>query len=178
MCQFAAGAHAGAAETFREVLADRPQDFVVRLAYAECLDLLGESDAALPEYFRAVNVAQGQGRWLSDASTGPAMRGRVKRAMDVIDRGRQALFERILQPHVDAFGRDAMARVTEAMRIYVGTQAAPHGDPRQRPKFFWMPSLTPTPFSSAASSSGTTHWRRPLLRSSRNCARRSTPVAN
>jgi aspartate beta-hydroxylase len=146
MCQFAAGEHAAAAETFREVLADRPEDFVARLAYAECLDLLGEADAALPEYFRAVNVAQAQGRWLSDASTGPAMRGRVKRAMDVIDHGRQALFERILQPHVDAFGREAMARVAEALRIHVGTQAAPQGDPRQQPKFFWMPSLPPTAF--------------------------------
>ncbi len=146
MCQMAAGDRRAAAETFRGVLADRPQDFVARLAYAECLDLLGEGDLALPEYFRAVNVAQAQGRWLSDATTGPAMRGRVKRAMDVIDLGRQALFERVLQPHVDAFGRDGMARVAEAMRIYVGTQATPQGDPRQRPKFFWMPSLPPTPF--------------------------------
>lgn len=146
MCQVAAGDLSSAARNFLSALAQRPDDFPLRLAYAECLDMQGDGDAALPEYFRAVNVAQRHGRWLSDASTGPGMRERVKRAMDVIDSGRSVLFERALAPHVNAFGPSSMARVTEALKIYVGAQSAPARDPRQQPKFFWMPGLPAMPF--------------------------------
>jgi aspartate beta-hydroxylase len=146
MCQMGAGDHVSAMHTLRVVLVERPNDFAARLAYAECLDLLGDGAAALPEYFRAVHVAQQHGRWLDEASTGPAMRARVKRAMDIIDRGRKDLFEQVLQPHVDAFGREGMARVSEALAVYLGTQSAPPRDPRQQPKFFWMPGLPPTAF--------------------------------
>ena len=146
MCQRAAGDLEGAAHMFRSALAERANDFALRLAFAECLDLQHDVDAAVAEYFHAVNDAQRMGRWLSDASTAPAMRERVKRAMNVIDVGRHALFERVLQPHVDAFGTDSMARVAEALQIYLGTQDPPERDPRQQPKFFWMPELPPTPF--------------------------------
>jgi len=146
MCQRATGDIQGAAHTFRSALAERPNDFALRLAYAECLDMQHDVDAAVAEYFHAVTVAQRHGRWLSDDSTAPAMRERVKRAMDVIDTGRQSLFERTLQPHVDAFGPDSMMRVAEALQIYLGTRPAPERDPRQQPKFFWMPSLPARPF--------------------------------
>lgn len=150
MCERASGDLEGASGTFRAALAERPNDFVLRLAYAECLDMQHDVDAALVEYFQAVNVAQGLGRWLSDDSTAPAMRERVKHAMGVIDVGRLELFERVLQPHVDAFGRDSMVRVTEALQVYLGAQAAPERDPRQRPKFFWVPGLPRTPFFNRA----------------------------
>jgi aspartate beta-hydroxylase len=146
MCQVAAGDRAAAIDTFQALLARWPDDFTARLAYAECLERQGDATSALAEYFRAVHVAQRAGRWLNDATTLPALRARVKRAMDVIDHGRQALFERALQPHVDAFGRDAMARVAEALHVYLGVQRPPARDPRQQPKFFWMPGLPPRPF--------------------------------
>jgi aspartate beta-hydroxylase len=145
MCQVAADDLSAAVQTFRAALAKRPEDFVSRLAYAESLENLGKADEALPEYFRAVNAAQQQGRWLSDASTGPAMRERVKRAMDVIDAGRLDLFQRVLQPHINAFGPDSMTRVSKALQVYLGAQAESARDPRQRPKFFWMPDVPGTP---------------------------------
>ena len=149
MCQVAAGDLTAAIDSFRAVLVERPEDFVCRLAFAESLENLGKTDEALPEYFRAVNAAQRQGRWLSDASTGPAMRERVKRAMDVIDDGRLELFERALQPHIDAYGPDSMARVGKALQDYLGAHAEPARDPRQRPKFFWMPGVPAMPFFDA-----------------------------
>jgi aspartate beta-hydroxylase len=142
----AAGDRPAAIEAFRAALTDAPNDFTARLAYAECLELEGQADAALPEYFRAVRSAQARGRWLSDASTAPAMRDRVKRAMQFIDRGRLELFERLLQPHVDAFGRQSMHRVSQALHVYLGTGGTPERDPRQQPKFLWMPGLPPTPW--------------------------------
>jgi aspartate beta-hydroxylase len=145
MCQVSAGDQRGALPTFADALSERPGDFILRLAHAETLDMLGERDDALPQYFRAVHDAQQYGRWLSDATTGPAIRDRVRRAMDIIDSGRSALFERVLQPHVAAHGAASMARVMQGLRIYLKTQAPPAGDPRQRPKFLWLPGLPATP---------------------------------
>ena len=65
--------------------------------------------------------------------------------MQLVDEGRRAWFERLLQPHVAAFGRDSLARVEEALQIYLGSGRAT-GDPRQKPKFLWMPALPATPF--------------------------------
>jgi aspartyl/asparaginyl beta-hydroxylase (cupin superfamily) len=66
--------------------------------------------------------------------------------MDTIDNGRQALFESVLMPHIAAFGQVAMQRVTAALAVYLGTHAPIDPDPRQRPKFLWVPGLPPTPF--------------------------------
>lgn len=146
ICRAALGDHRVAADMFQKALADRPDEFPVRLALAESLETSGDADAALPEYFRAIHAAQQRGRWLDDATTPPPLRERVKRAMQVIDSGRHALFERVLQPHVVAFGRDSLVRVSEALEIYLGTRRAPPSDPRQKPKFFWMPALPATPY--------------------------------
>jgi aspartate beta-hydroxylase len=146
ICRAALGDHRGAADMFAAALAERPDEFLARLSLAESLEACGDPDAALPEYLRAVMAAQRQGRWLDDASTPPVLRERVKRAMDVIDEGRHALFERVLEPHVAAFGRDSLVRVREGLEIYLGTRRAPTGDPRQQPKFFRMPALPATPY--------------------------------
>jgi aspartate beta-hydroxylase len=144
ICQAALGDPRGALPAFRKALATRPRDFALRLAYAEALDALGEADAAVQAYFRAVRDAQAEGNWLSDASTAPGLRSRVKQAMRRIDEGRHAAFMHALEPHIAAFGRDSLRRVIEALEIHLGERAAPARDPRQQPKFFWMPSLPPT----------------------------------
>jgi len=146
ICRAALGDHRGAADMFAAALGDRPDEFLARLSFAESLEASGAPDAALPEYFRAVRDAQQRGRWLDDASTPEPLRDRVKRAMVVIDNGRHALFERVLEPHVSAFGRGSLERVREGLEIYLGTRVAPAGDPRQKPKFFWMPALPATPY--------------------------------
>jgi aspartate beta-hydroxylase len=146
ICSAALGDHRGAADMFTSALAERPDEFLARLSLAESLEASGDSDAALPEYLRAVLAAQRQGRWLDDASTPPMLRERVKRAMDVIDEGRNELFERVLAPHVAAFGQESLVRIREGLEIYLGTRRAPAGDPRQQPKFFRMPALPATAY--------------------------------
>jgi len=145
LCRAGLGDPAGARPAFEAAVRARPDEPVVRLCLAETLDDLGER-AALPAYFRAICDAQNRGQWLADANTPPHMRDRVKHAMQRIDAGRQALFQQVLEPHVAAFGRDALRRVADALTLYLGLRPAPPADPRQRPKFFWMPSLPPTPF--------------------------------
>ena len=72
-------------------------------------------------------------------------RARPQRHGDV-DVGRQALFERALDKHIAAFGPDAMARVRAALAVYLGLERIPEADPRQKPKFFWMPGIPATPY--------------------------------
>ena len=55
MCQVAAGDRSAAIRTFETLLAQSPEDFTSRLAYAECLERQVDAAAALPEYFRAVH---------------------------------------------------------------------------------------------------------------------------
>jgi aspartyl/asparaginyl beta-hydroxylase (cupin superfamily) len=146
LCRVRLGDQAGALAAFRLALAERPADFVQRLGYAESLAAVGDADAALPEFFRAVHEAQAQGRWLSDASTPPHLRERVKLAMTLIDGGRKKLFFEALEPHVATFGPDALQRVAVALEVYLGLAPAPAGDPLQRPKFFHMAGLPPMPY--------------------------------
>lgn len=146
ICCAALGDPASAAPAFGKALAQRPGDFALRLAYGETLDALGDGDAAVRAYFRAICDAQNQGQWLSDASTSPGLRAKVKQAMQRVDEGRRASFMQALAPHIAAYGRDELKRVVEALDIHLGLQAAPARDPRQQPKFFWMPSLPPTTF--------------------------------
>jgi aspartate beta-hydroxylase len=146
VCQATAGDLASASANFARALAQHPDEFSLRLLYSECLAGLGDPDAALRHAFRTIHDAQARGRWLNDATTPPAWRDRIKLAMDSIDAGRQALFERALAPHIARFGTDSMRRVSSALDVYLGLRAAPAADPRQRPKFLWMPDLSPTPF--------------------------------
>jgi aspartate beta-hydroxylase len=146
ICQAAAGDRTSALISFQRALTQHPDEFSLRLVYAECLEQQGMTEQALPQYFRAVHDAQVRERWLNDATTGPRMRARVKRAIDRIDSGRQVVFEALLRPHIVAFGTAAMQRVSDALGVYLGTQAPINPDPRQRPKFLWVPGLTPTAF--------------------------------
>lgn len=146
LCEAVGGDFASAAAVNRRVVEMRPGDFVARLDYADCLTNAGDTQRALPEYFRAIHEAQKKGRWLGDDSTAPHLRARVRAAMDVVDAGRQALFEQAIAPQVEAHGRDAMARVETALRLYLGLEQQPLADDRQRPTFFRMPGLPATPY--------------------------------
>jgi aspartate beta-hydroxylase len=131
----------GAAESLRRALQLGPQMFVARLRLGTVLEQLGESHQALVEYFGAINVAQGQGRWLSEETTAPGIREAVKHAIRYVDAGRHALFEQTMEPLRQRYGRAEMARVDQALAIYLGEQPANIPDPRQKPKFLYFPGV-------------------------------------
>jgi len=118
-----------------------PKAFVARLHYAHVLERLGQAHVALTQYFRAVTQAQAQGRWQSDAGTAPDLRDLVKHAMRFINARRSALFTALLEPLRARHGDAALRRVAAALSIYLGDQPAHYPDPRQRPKFFYVPDL-------------------------------------
>ena len=135
-----------AVEAFAKGLQRRPDAFLARLQYGECLLALGDQDAALAETFRAVTTAQSKGRWLNDQTTAPELRARVKAAMARVDQGRRDLFLSSIAPLVETYCRSEMARIIAALEIYLGLVKGGSPDPRQRPTFLYVPDLEPTPY--------------------------------
>jgi aspartate beta-hydroxylase len=139
--QMAAGDVPGAAASLRRGLDVAPQMFVARLRLAIALEQLGDTHAALLAYFGAVNAAQAQGRWMSDATTAPGLREAVQHAMRFIDAGRRRTYETVLEPLKQRYGRAELARVEQCLAIYLGEQPANLPDARQKPKFLYFPGV-------------------------------------
>jgi aspartate beta-hydroxylase len=146
MVQMMTGDLAGAAENLRRCVDAAPNMFVARLRLGLALEQLGEMDGALLAYFGAVNSAQAQGRWMSDASTAPGLRQVVQHAMRFIDAGRRRTFDAVLEPLRGRYGRSALDRVEACLAIYLGERAADIPDARQKPKFLYFPGVPSQPY--------------------------------
>jgi aspartate beta-hydroxylase len=62
------------------------------------LEQSGQRHEAAVAYLRAVNTAQAQGRWLSDATTAPGLREAVKHATQYIKVARREVFDAVIAP--------------------------------------------------------------------------------
>jgi len=133
--------YAGAIDNLCHALVLAPRMFVARLRLGVALEKLGQSQDALVAYFTAINVAQEQGRWLSDATTAPGFREAVQHAMRYVDAGRHALFYSMLEPLQERYGRSELQRVEQCLAIYLHEQPANLPDPRQQPKFLYFPGI-------------------------------------
>jgi aspartate beta-hydroxylase len=141
-----AGQDLAAERVLQALLARAPSHFVALLWLAELREARGEQRLALDGFYAAVVQAQRQGRWLGDGSTAPAMRPRVRHAMEAIDRGRRALFLSLLEPLRQRYGRDALERVERGLLMYLGALPTEHADPRQQPTFFYVPGIPSAPY--------------------------------
>jgi aspartate beta-hydroxylase len=139
--QMAAGDLHGAVRSLQRCVALAPQMFVARLRLGMALEQLGETYRALLAYFGAVNSAQAQGRWMNDATTAPGLQGVVRHAIQFIDAGRRQVFDGVLEPMRQRYGRSELSRVEQCLAIYLGEQHALLPDPRQKPKFLYFPGI-------------------------------------
>jgi aspartate beta-hydroxylase len=136
----------GAIGDLRRCLELMPSTFVARLRLGIAFEGLGQTQDALIAYFGAINTAQAQGYWLSDATTAPGLRDVVKRAIQFVDAGRRSLFDGILEPLRQRFGRSELGRVEDCLAIYLGEQSALLPDSRQKPKFLYFPGIPSQPY--------------------------------
>lgn len=139
--QMLAGEPAAAVVSLREGLQRAPGMFVAQLRLGVALEQLGCRYEAMLAYLGAIDVAQGQGRWLSDATTAPGLREAVKHATRFVAAGRRELFDAVIEPLRQRYGRSELSRVDQCLAIYLGEQAATLPDPRQRPKFLYFPGI-------------------------------------
>jgi len=146
VAEMAAGDVSGAIESLRHCLAAAPGMFVARLRLGMVLERQGDLHGAVLAYFGAVNSAQAQGRWMSDATTAPGLRDAVKHAMRVIDAGRRRTFDAVLEPLRQRYGQGELARVEHCLAIYLGEKPANLPDARQKPKFLYFPDVPSQPY--------------------------------
>ena len=118
-----------------------PAFFIARLHLGGCLERLGRREEALVQYKRALDDAQGQGRWLNEETTPPALRPLVTQAVVAVRNGRRQLFQALLTPLRERYGRESMDRVERCLRIYLNEEPPVYPDPRQRPSFLLFPGL-------------------------------------
>lgn len=123
-----------------------PQLFVVRLHYAAALERAGQAELAAIQYFRAMQDAQAQGRWVSEETTAPALRPMVEHAVQTVRATRKSTFANLLAPLRQQYGADSLARVEQCLRIYSHEEAPVYPDARQRPTFLYFPGLPPAAY--------------------------------
>jgi aspartate beta-hydroxylase len=146
--QLSAGDLSAAAQTLQHALRQAPDLFVERLRLGVALERLDRPQEALAAYFGALREAQNQGRWLSDATTAPALREAVKHAMRYVDAERPVFFRHLLEPLQQRYGVTEMRRVEHCLEGYLGDRSVASPDPRQRPKFLYFPGIPSQPYYS------------------------------
>lgn len=135
-----------AAAAHRKALDIDPAQFLVRLHLGASLEHCGEVRQAAIQYARATHEAQAQGRWLDAQTTAPAVRPMVERAVRCVRNIRRELLDEVLAPLRSEYGRQAMGRVEQCLRMYLGEERVQYADPRQRPTFLYFPNLPPAPY--------------------------------
>ncbi len=137
-----------ALDAYQAALSVNAGNFVALLHKARLLERQGQSALALPVYFKAITMAQAQGRWMDAQTTPPGILPLVRAAMRFINDGRRDLFGSLLEPLRQAYGRDALRRVEHCLSCYLGDARAESPDPRQKPTFLHFPGLPASPYLS------------------------------
>jgi aspartate beta-hydroxylase len=135
-----------ALECFDRALGLDPNHFVARLHRGAALERLGRGRDSIANYYGAIIAAQNRGQWLDERTTAPGLRVAVVHAMRAVNAGRRQLFLDLLAPLRERHGTEALKRVEQALLIYLGDAPANYPDPRQRPKFFYVPGLRTQPY--------------------------------
>lgn len=135
-----------AVELLTRVAELAPTEYASRLYLALALERSGDRHRATLQFARALNDAQTRGRWLNADTTPPALRPFVEHAVGAVRAGSRAAFLQVLEPLIQAFGRDALARVERCLRIYLREEPPIHTDPRQQPSFLFFPGLGASPY--------------------------------
>ena len=151
-CFHLARAHAAAFEldsaaaAYAAALAREPKLYAARLHLAELHEKRGDTMRAVLTYARALNDAQAEGRWLNAATTSVALQGAVNHAQQFVRERRLAAFAELVEPFARQYGRGALRRVEQAIRIHLHLEQPVFPDPRQKPTFLYFPGLPTTPY--------------------------------
>jgi aspartate beta-hydroxylase len=145
-CRDESGDLAQAIDEYRRALAIEPRAYTARLYLASALDRSGESRRSLPDYINALSQAQREGRWLDPSTTPSSVKPLVERAVRLIRDTKRAMVDEAYSRLRAAHGEADLARVAQALRIYLRDEAPVLPDPRQQPTLFYFPGLPPSPY--------------------------------
>jgi aspartate beta-hydroxylase len=134
-----------------EALCERqPEAHEAWLLLASLLDATGDASGALWACFEAVTRARRAGRWIDDETTPQALQPMVFAAFERLERQRRDLyfasFASVRADHGDA----AVQRIDRALRGFLKEIDTTPADPRQRPRFLFVPDLPHQPYHDPA----------------------------
>jgi hypothetical protein len=128
-----------------DICREQPFAFTSQLHLAALHEARGDEWATVVGFMRAIRTAQLRGFWLDEGSTQPWLRDTVLRGMDIAHNGRIGLFHDTLEPLIARYGKDELGRVHQALAMYLGLEPTVYADPRQQPKFLYVPGLPIAP---------------------------------
>jgi aspartate beta-hydroxylase len=134
-----------AQSAFEQCLEIAPKMHAARLHLGKTLERQGQQSAATKTYLAALSQAQREGLWLGAASTPPWLLKDIQHASDVANRGRQDLYDTLMQPLLERFGKSELQRVALSVKGVLGFEQFIKADAKQRPTFMFFPGLPETP---------------------------------
>ena len=135
-----------AAALLRQAVLLRPDQPLAWLLLGDVLDLMGHSLAATKAHYQAITRAHKLGQWLDFSTVHPTLVEHVTRIMASVTAGRRAHLLQSFEATRTEFGARSVDRVERALWGYLGEIDATPPDPRQRPKFLYVPGLPDQPY--------------------------------
>ena len=124
----------------------RPELNACHLHRGDVLDAMGRHDEAVTSYWQAWRGFPSPEAMSEEELVPPTLRGLLRRAAESLRQAQTALMQESLEPVRERHGAEALARIDEAVEIYLGLKRNPYAHALQRPAIFYLPGLTPRSF--------------------------------
>ena len=140
------GAAERASKDIETLLKQTPEHHVAWMLLGQIREACGDGFGAMRAYHQALTRAHKVGEWKSEQTTHPALLNAVMRNGEKLYLWRREYLFGVLQRLEDELGAATIARIGKALKGYLGDLDATPPDPRQRPKFFFVPDLPVGPY--------------------------------
>ena len=134
-----------AQEALEQCLTLAPKMHAARLHLGKVLERQGQHNDAVKTYLNAFSNAPREGLWLDAATTPPWLLEDVRHASDVAHRGRVEIYQTLMQPLLERFGKEDLQRVDLCVKGVLGFENLKDENKQQKPTFMYFPGLPETP---------------------------------
>lgn len=124
----------------------RPELSVCHLHRGDVLEVMGRHEEAVTSYWQAWRGFPNPETPAEEELVPPTLRGLLHRAAKSLRQAQIQLMQEGLAPVRERHGTEALARIDEAVDIYLGLKRNPQTHALQRPAFLHLPGLKPRAF--------------------------------
>jgi aspartate beta-hydroxylase len=122
-----------------------PKMHAARLHLGKALEKQNKHQEAVKTFLNALSQAQREGLWLDASTTPPWLLQDIMHASELANRGRSELYESMMRPLLERFGKDDLQRVDLCVKGVLGFEDLKAMGSRQKPTFMYFPGLPETP---------------------------------
>jgi aspartate beta-hydroxylase len=144
--QASTGHPRAAVSTLEALCAREPDAHEAWLLLARLREAVGDVDGSRWACYEAVTRARLAGYWIDEASTPEALQPLVFAAFERLERERRALYFSAYADLRARHGDAAVRRIDRALQGFLKDFDATPADPRQRPRFLFVPDLAHQPY--------------------------------